>query len=553
MAPSNRVVFLGCGIASVLATTLPDAHGSLFLERREAPAIDLLHELGSVVGHNYRNIAESRVGDLELMLRPMVAVMPKNAAGNLDAPAARYVLHRLFVQRHGWFVRGFDAAGDAWNSSSPAKVFMMHAGGRVHDLFDDQLRNHGLALRQLAIFAATFETFVHAETLERLDGAYRVLNVSTQQETFDAEGAARTIRTYMLMYVLRMDHNRATGAELAWASQNVASVYPTWADTQGFVREVQESVLGAAVRSRTSRHDVLQVVEEVGNRYGRWQDKECRSIKRALLDLEESGTGRVPLTTFYGSALRNESWQFVESIAYLRELGALDESDPRHLRVIIPNYVNSPSNCVASSRFYDVCCIDECDALLSHLEERLGTPSGEAGAIAELVADLPSNTVPAPRRLAASLTQRLESIAVHHNGRVPLHGRLFAQWMHHAYPRECVYPHVSGTTKRRGIVEFVAETRQRVAATTSEMEVLVEEQAGARTLDDTENDLPWSTEEELIVSRPPPQSDPKFESRHAGRSMMMFVALFSAVLTLARAFSSARDNGDDAKKMHHLM
>ena len=36
-------------------------------------------------------------------------------------------------------------------------------------------------------------------------------------------------------------------------------------------------------------------------------------------------------------------------MAYLRQLGALDESDAETLRVIVPNYILGPSNCVASS------------------------------------------------------------------------------------------------------------------------------------------------------------------------------------------------------------
>jgi len=59
---------------------------------------------------------------------------------------------------------------------------------------------------------------------------------------------------------------------------------------------------------------------------------------------------------------------------------------------------------------------------------------------------MPSSTVPGKPSLLALIIRRLEEVAVYHGGRVPLHGRLFAQWMHHAYPRECRYPHVSGTT-----------------------------------------------------------------------------------------------------------
>lgn len=78
-------------------------------------------------------------------------------------------------------------------------------------------------------------------------------------------------------------------------------------------------------------------------------------------------------------------------------LGALDESDPLQPSVVIPNYVNSLSNCIASSSFYSVCCRDECEGLLAHLEQRIAAPEATPGYIAEIVAHLPSDTVEAPR------------------------------------------------------------------------------------------------------------------------------------------------------------
>merc|ERR1719237_375644 len=100
------------------------------------------------------------------------------------------------------------------------------------------------------------------------------------------------------------------------------------------------------------------------------------------MKMEEAGSGRVRLNAFYTSALEG-SWQFSEHIDYLRQLGALDESDPQRPSVIIPNYINSPSNCVASSKFYSVCCIDECEALLGHLETHIAAPEASSAFIAE--------------------------------------------------------------------------------------------------------------------------------------------------------------------------
>merc|ERR1712187_864356 len=48
-----------------------------------------------------------------------------------------------------------------------------------------------------------------------------------------------------------------------------------------------------------------------------------------------------------------------------------------------------------------------------------------------------------PVPIAPALANKLESIAKKHGGVVPLHGRLFAQWLHFAFPLECPYPHVT--------------------------------------------------------------------------------------------------------------
>merc|ERR1719400_2781603 len=219
--------------------------------------------------------------------------------------------------------------------------------------------------------------------------------------------------------------------------KTILEVYPKWLETVQFVRNVRREVLDRSDANpyALNFNDTMKVVEEIGERYGRWQDRECRELKHDLVKLENQGTGRVLLKDFYGAAVAG-AWQFGESVNYLRQLGALDESDPARLKVIIANYINSPSNCVASSNFYSVCCIDECEALHGQLERTLAAPEATPEHIAKIISTLPSPTVDAPRDIPASLRSLLDEIARHHgdNNQVPLHGRLFAQFMHHAYP-----------------------------------------------------------------------------------------------------------------------
>merc|ERR1719493_546420 len=82
---------------------------------------------------------------------------------------------------------------------------------------------------------------------------------------------------------------------------------------------------------------------------------------------------------------------------------------------------------------------------MARLERDIADSVASAEKVAELVAGMPSDTVSAPRNISVPMRRRLDDIAGRHGGSVPLHGRLFAQWMHHAFPNECSYPHMTGS------------------------------------------------------------------------------------------------------------
>jgi hypothetical protein len=343
----------------------------------------------------------------------------------------------------------------------------------------------------------------------------------------------------MMLFVLSLDYAVVSKEDFELNAKDILEIYPTWPDTEVFVAEVRNSVLADVESSeRTSWNSTLKVLEEVGERYGRWQNKECHDLKRTLMTMEKAGTGRVPLETFYADAFSNASWQFMESVPYLRQLGALDESDPERVSVVIPNYVNAESNCVASSKFYSVCCINECEALLGSLERHTGSPDAAPALILQLVAGLPSDTVEAPRQLSATLTNRLYDIASHHGGSVPLHGRLFAQWLHHAYPRECPYPHLSGTTNPLLAEQYVAQTGFEAEATHEEIREIIDKSKKLGAASKETEELPWSAEEELFVHRKSPHQG---HGRAVRQGLMVIVSSASLVLFLARLRNTVVD------------
>jgi hypothetical protein len=158
-------------------------------------------------------------------------------------------------------------------------------------------------------------------------------------------------------------------------------------------------------------------------------------------------SGRVLLADLHRAALEGQG-TFRESTPYLRKVGALDESDPLKPHVLLPNYVYSPSNCLGTTSFFDVCCPNECDEIMEHLEKRLETPEAAPVDIVSALAVLPGGI--AGSALPPQTLARLDELARLHRGRVPLHGHSFADWLHFAFPQECPRSRVEDFTHSSG-------------------------------------------------------------------------------------------------------
>jgi hypothetical protein len=501
----------------------------------------LLAALEVAFGGAHRHATEKRLKRIEDMMRPMFAAVAKNENGKLGPAAAAYVLHRAFVQRHGWFIRALEPEGRslaAWNSSSPTSMLDEIVPPHITQLFEDRLGDRGLGLRELAMLASTLEHMVHTEALERLKVAYLASNYSLE-DVLSQEEAIDVLDMYMSIYIFGSVHSNLSTLTPNLGRQmraKILDVYPEFPATQKFVQEVYHSV--APKRDYVYFNEMENVIAEVSDRYGRFADIECRQFKDWLVAVEDpgvGGAGRVRIADFYGQALNNEKWQFSESVDYLRQLGALDESDPSNLRVIIPNYNYGPSNCVASSAFYSVCCIDECEGILGRLEELVAAPEASATMIRTLIPMISSATMPSNRTLSQWLHQRLDEVAAHHGGLVPLHGRLFAQWLHYAYPRECSFPHIAGTVnpQRPEDIRVAEGTTEHLTVDKSVMEGVVAEAAplkrrtpGAET-DATEESGMWAMHEELVVWRSPEEQEKPSLMRYSGP--LVFVAAVASL------------------------
>jgi len=440
---------------------------------------------------------------IEGELRPMFTALPKGEHGLLEMATVRYALHRHFLNKYGWFVKGLDSAGESWNSSGATTVMKARASAYILSLFEEHLNGKGMGLHELAVFAATLADLIHAEAIGNLEKIYKVMDLPMQGPVDPAQ-AESALKSFVVAHLLGSVVRIETASDLKAMQAQLDYQYPNQEDTNMWVEDFRQTYDMEQKRSRRnpfvphvpSFDETSAFVLQFGHHFGSFQNLECHTMKRKLVEMEHMGSGRVLLSKFYSSALAG-GWEFMESVEYLRNQGALDESNPSSPSVVIANYMNSRMNCLTASDYYAVCCLDECDGLLSRLEEKIAAPRAEAARIAEAVSNLQSDTVDAPRNLSSTLVARLNDIAEANSGLVPLHGRLFAQWMHHAYPRECSFPHVAGAVQPMYPVEFaIAHGHELLEASQEVMEMHV-----ARMDENSEQpfELPWSHEEELVA------------------------------------------------------
>jgi len=551
MASATTIMFMVCGLSFDLMTV---AHANEFLKHPPQALRELVSEqdiqvslLDEVEGSLGTGSATKRLSEMEAILRPIIAALPKNQHDNLGHAAVRYALHRLFVLRHGWVITGLGADGDASNSGSPAGVLKDRVPAYIEGLFEKRLSGKGFGLHEVAVLAATVEHLIHNEAVSRLGSAFNV-HMLPLTASINEASARDVLDTYMTTFILGENLKNMTLEDAVSLKAEMPEIFLAWHDTQKFVHDVQANVTKGD--SNLDFASLAKVAEIVGEQFGSFQDAECRELKGKLMDMEYRGTGRVKLSDFYKPALGG-AWTFQESVSYLRSLGLLDESDPNQPSVMIANYVTSKTNCIASSGFYSVCCKNECEGLLGHIEENIGASEAKPAAIAALVAKLPSSTIhfvpnasgTAPSTLSTNLLQRLDDIAANHAGTVPLHGRLFAQWMHHVYPRECPYPHISGTTESKLVDEWMDQSGTEGTASEEEMRQFVTQAENVSTIlvqDDlpVEDMMPWSPEEELVVVGPLTSEEilrPAASTPAAMRSMVL--------LTIAGSLSFAMIQG----------
>jgi hypothetical protein len=132
-----------------------------------------------------------------------------------------------------------------------------------------RLDGHGFGLHDTAVLAATLEHLVHDEALERLNKAYEIKNFEKNVH-LDNVQTEQILDSYMKLYILPEE------LALIASDEDMMNAYPGWRETQDFVHDVKRELMRTEHGNKPSFPLMQTVVEEVGERFGRFQDAECR-------------------------------------------------------------------------------------------------------------------------------------------------------------------------------------------------------------------------------------------------------------------------------------
>jgi len=494
-------------------------HGSQIVSV-QARSEELQAALGAVLGCKGENGASGIEGSahretIRKQLSPMWRTLPKIGDERVEWKTLRYLAHRHFMLRYNVLVRGLEPSIRVNSShAGEAEVLSLQAPGLARQL-TGAAGQHGFSFEDAAVMVAALEQLLFDSDSVLLEKMYRRKGLATDRDPHAVQLGKQQLqdllKDYMVYWMLGEDQE-ADAHEIVGQPKLLKEIFPHWV-------QITAMVDGSVTALEFSRHrapgagsarmtferrftfeDALEVAGSIGRSFGTFWESQCQDTKQSLMAFDYQGTGRVRLADFYGANKEGE-WRFGESESYLRELGALDETSSwRGKQVIVSNYMQAASNCVVTRPHYLVCCMIECEDLLAQVEDAVGEPVATVDAVLNVVNSM-TNGDDEPARLDGALRSQLQRIADTNGDRVPLHGRLFAQWLHYAFPRECAFPHKTGeksamTPNQFGAASIIteAEVTQRVAEDTvkRDLEGNVSSELGNYMSQ-------WSEEEELLA------------------------------------------------------
>eukprot|EP00440_Ansanella_granifera_P004146 gb/GFBE01004498.1/.p1 GENE.gb/GFBE01004498.1/~~gb/GFBE01004498.1/.p1 ORF type:complete len:554 (+),score=124.19 gb/GFBE01004498.1/:1-1662(+) len=399
----------------------------------------LIAEIDAGLAGNHTGFDHARLHELEKELQPTFATLPHEAPladleGGLGLASARYLLHQHFLRQHSWYVRGLNPAGDGRQPPDRKEALRSSVAGHLLEVMEKRVGTQGLNLKTLAVFVATLEHLIHGDEKQRLKAAWAVHDLNHPDDVTDSAGLRSVLEMFMAHYVF-VSQKADSGYVLTLEQgrkevKAVSRSYEGWERLTSFMKEQihnQRRLSGTDLSFDNAAKAAARVLDYFREVSGGM----CHDMERTFTALPGGDSGRISL-----AAMRESGDKVRESTEYLRSAHALDESDPSHPQILLPNYMLGISNCDGTTSFYDLCCPNACEGRKEHLEKSLAAAEGSTDAAAVVRETVQKQAWD----VSADLLKELDEISQHRGGKAMIHGLRFAHWLHSAFPRECPRP-----------------------------------------------------------------------------------------------------------------
>lgn len=529
----SNTALLTC--AGLCATLLPHVGTAKFLAARHEWQVEgFSASLASVLRELDGNVAWRRRDRVQRKVSTTLAALPKDSEARIDTVAVRHAVRSYFAKEHGWQISGLLAFGSS--AEADAGVLSLKAPQVARAL----AQGKGLFADEVIMLIVAIEGMITGEITKFLGHAYEIVGINVT-EPLPAEDMLLVLTIYM--HFVRYGDSDLDLHNLAM-HDNV-TVATSW--------EAADALLNFEYAARHSsnpfleRHysfqDASDIAVDLTHSYGQLQNEDCVMMKEHLMSLDSRDSGRVPLDVFHAASGEGGShYDFSESADYLEQIGALEAAKDKVPSVRISNYILGPGNCVGRSEYYSVCCLNECEDITHEIEGHVKAPMASAEFLLSVVNDV-SFALDLPGRTSNALAAKLRAVGDLNGGSVPIHGRLFAQWLHFRFPNECPFP-----------VRVKDEWYAQQATTASEEEICASiESANVTDWSHAPSALEqWSDEEELFVYATDATEGAWFPSlAHSLRSLMQPVLVICTLgASLRAAVTSLRhgSRGDEKAK-----
>jgi len=435
-------------IKTVVALTVISC---LAQRQREDAATDLekaFHKALSSPGAWSKTGSEltEHLSDVESMLATSFSALPQTE-GRIGQRAALHLMDKFFHSNLAWSLSGLQLTSDHTQSLEHVAILQQKAPKLAKVVAKSQERQPGLSLPETAAFVAVLKRMMMRESRIVLKAAWRLHNHSASAE-LSLEDTQEVLQSCMILLhdwstnmlddeALKAGPTPAMHAAFARQLEKSRNSTDNWENIKAYVLEKSKKL-----PAPFNYQAVLVAFFDIFEGFGQWQNNDCIDMRTHLRSLDKTGSGRVPLKSFYAVEDGSKYW-FSESPKHLHKLGMLDNTDRASPSVLIANYVEGPTSCLSNNPLFSACCINGCTGLTNQIEAAVKAPTATAATMLSAVANISE-----VRAVPISLARRLEKMEENGGGKIHLHGRLFAQWMHYLEPYRCAFPseHKSSAT-----------------------------------------------------------------------------------------------------------